>query len=490
MQSADHDCRLLIYASLFLYITGQQFILYLLLQFGSIQFVSLLVLYVRRSAFINRFGSSAPESSQSTTTKSNRHNHWWWPHKSIWLMEDEEMKIANRILDDPDETPQLDEEGMKCERRKRKRRYNERRRQKMENGNGTNEGPAQNMCKANGTHDHEGIEMRRIESPTSMASGDYASRPMMNHPVSSQKRRGRISRTSRPEDGTPVSATSSSHIHRSNKPLQRMRQRATDDGRRRSTTRSGAAAGKRGNTGISNNTTASSTARHSGTGSGANNTKYAHHTSARGGFPNPIHAIFSEGVYQLKKRTANSSSNRSGSASDFDIYRTRTGNGLPRSDTRASRFSQPTRGLIRLRGSSTAQNGNVYGNEDIEATAGQSRAGKLSANDNKLEKVPTRQVSLPHSGYRFGRNSTVRDLSRDAHLKLAHLEVSCLSLRNIIHHLVHSFDWPFSSMYSDIRHDTAHVHHLHMVDRPTASFCHYLVTIFRSWPFPKRVRAV
>jgi hypothetical protein len=98
----------------------------------------------------------------------------------------------------------LDEEGMKCERRKRKRRYNERRRQKMENGNGTNEGPAQNMCKANGTHDHEGIEMRRIESPTSMASGDYASRPMMNHPVSSQKRRGRISRTSRPEDGTPV----------------------------------------------------------------------------------------------------------------------------------------------------------------------------------------------------------------------------------------------------------------------------------------------
>lgn len=341
-----------------------------------------------------------------------------------------------------------------------------------------------------------GIQLQRMHSPVSMDSHDYASHPLKKRPT-------QASQADNNNDIEPIrsngTSTSLPHNPPQDKHLQRMRQRTMgrgggigDDGLRRSST-SARATGRSGS-----GTTTSINRRRgtatSGVGIASSPTKHTHHTSARGGFPNPIHAVFSEGVYQLKKRT----NTRSRSTRDFDLYHAshdvssggrRGEGGLPRSSTGVSSASSPLRRAISRGRTGTQRDEDVGGGSgDARVSTKPDGNGNLKEEglkDGKLEKVPTRQVSLPASGYRFGRNSTVRDLSRDAHQKLAHLEVSN-TLLGYIKNLLITFS-PSLCPSIDLRDDPSYLYHHNVVDRPSTSFRHHMEPVLRSWSFWKCV---
>ncbi|KAK9900695.1 TrkH-domain-containing protein [Cystobasidium minutum MCA 4210] len=414
---------------------GQQFILYLLAQFGSIQFVSLLLLLIRRSRFIAAFGSPSSSDDGADTSSPGKKNknksaHSFLRHRPHLLkLKDEEMKLANGILADPELTPHLDAEGKHVERRRRKAKEQEDedqpgrgRRERMKNkvqsplkrtmsrvrtfgpGSGTNK------------EDADRIEPRRTHSPVSMDSHDYASHPSRKRPSQASQSENAIGNDTGPSEVNGL-ATSTSHSQPHRRHIPRIRQRAIapemgeDDARRSTTTSRSPHGTKRGRTRSGSMILPRRATMRT------QSTKNTHHTSSRGGFPNPIHAIFAEGVYQLKKRAAT----RSHSHDDFDIY----GNLRDQERHDTHRTGENGVSTASVRHASGRWAGSTA-ERDLELGHGAEHHGQ--SKEGMSEKTRPRQVSLPASGYRFGRNSTVRDLSKDAHQKLAQLEISGMTL--------------------------------------------------------------
>lgn len=330
----------------------------------------------------------------------------------------------------------MNENGLK--RKRRKKREKRQRDGVPENGrskNGISDSNGGALSRENGEivansagkerRKRDAFKLKRMNSPLSMQSEDYAS-----HPLPKQtKKHSKIEPISSVNgDVEPVpegTSTSSSSAHPNKNPRARARQRTlmpsnteSSNLRKVATTRN--AEGRTGTT-VSQNTAKSSAASRHHTYPHPHHRH--HHQSSRGGFPNPIQAIFSEGVYQLKKRS-NSTARYRSSGTESGSHTTGNGllhgnTGFPRTDTLFSRRSGLGRVGTRLATSREMTEGDL---ENGATDNGGNRSG--SNNQRNDDAKPKRQVSLPASAYRFGRNSTVKDLSRDAHQKLAQLEVS------------------------------------------------------------------
>lgn len=445
-------------------------------------------------------------------------------------MKDEEFNLANGVLQDPNEVPQLGEDGFiheeKRKRRNRRRRMMRRekedfrdskedsdgKRDRIQNGLGspfarTNAG-MNTLVSGDAVHDDldghdrkkDSFQLKRMNSPLSMQSNDYASHPIKKRPTQVSETIRLSTGVEGHQNSNAGNSTSTSAVRPLDKPRQRMRPRTSGPVNTRDQSM-GRTSTRPARTGT-NLSSSGATSRRSGGGAGGANVSVhahphqSHHQSARGGFPNPIQAIFSEGVYQLRKRTTNRSSSAPREFADYESglhgpsgRRGSTGVGggmMPRRDTGLSRFSGLRRVGTRL--TTSKEDDTIAAEAVMQAAGGETANGNGEPPVGKKEDTqgnkPARQLSLPASAYRFGRNSTVRDLSREAHQKLAQLEVGGFPSHVAGKHFhCANATYRHDSDFLDIRHDSSHVYHHYMVDRPPTHLCHRLVPLFRSWPF-------